>query len=276
MSGWWFRRSAGSTIRWRKSMASGKPPNRNHLKISPASRFHPGSDARRRSISSSGRASGFPVRSPQQPNFFWAMGAPSNVTFTLQRVEAAGTRNPLLNRLSALRVALALATMRSGDPLAKNVRRTLLPGTGGSMRPEMIARFPRTLALRFSTKNPLPPPPPGPQACSVGGTPFGRGDGVASTARSAALLLVSSAGSRAVVQPRAIVRSMDWPEGMTGAGGPVSASCVWLPHATQSMSWSGLGYGPDVPGSTKHAFPPPAGTGAERVASELSPEPDGA
>src|SRR5919108_4329650 len=63
MSGWWFIRSHGSTSRPMNATASGKDPNRNHLKISPRSRRHPGSSASRRSTSSSGSGSGGGVTS---------------------------------------------------------------------------------------------------------------------------------------------------------------------------------------------------------------------
>src|ERR671918_1711933 len=67
MSGWWFNSSHGSMSRARNAMASGKLPNRNHLKISPPSRFQPGRSASRRSISSSASGSGEGVTSALEP-----------------------------------------------------------------------------------------------------------------------------------------------------------------------------------------------------------------
>src|SRR5918996_33445 len=62
MSGWWSSRSQGSTSRPRNAMASGKPGNRYHLKISPPSRRHPGRSSRARSISSSDMPRGTTLR----------------------------------------------------------------------------------------------------------------------------------------------------------------------------------------------------------------------
>src|SRR5918996_2110609 len=66
MSGWWFNSSHGSISRAMNAMASGKLPNRNHLKISPPSRFQPGRSTSRRSTSSSSSGPGSGVTSASE------------------------------------------------------------------------------------------------------------------------------------------------------------------------------------------------------------------
>src|SRR5918996_3866335 len=65
MSGWCPIPPHGSTSRPRNTMASGKDPNRNHLKISPLSRRQPGRSPSRRSISSSSSGCGADVTSTE-------------------------------------------------------------------------------------------------------------------------------------------------------------------------------------------------------------------